>query len=220
MHTVHLPAEGEAGIDGVNYAATGIFFDPNVYDSWVTKEQEETINEFFDSLKFDSNDDPVVDEVKYADLINAIDFSNRWTYRGSVTTPPCATYVHWNVMSTIYPIKERHLKLFKKQLDRAPEYYKPTLSEIGNYREVQKIDEHDVVYIMGDTEMKKWNKVQREAAATNDPYAAQKKGMKGRDMDLSEDDADRFTVELPKSAMLQAIAPLVALLTVAASTMV
>ena len=92
-----------------------------------------------------------------------VDFSNRLTYRGSVTTPPCATYVHWNVFSTIYPIKERHLKLFKKQLDRAPEYYKPTLSEIGNWREIQKYDEHDVVYIMGDDAMKKWKEAKSKA---------------------------------------------------------
>jgi len=60
-----------------------------------------------------------VDVINYGALMNMADFSNRWTYRGSVTTPPCAEIVHWNVLSTVFPISEKHLKLFKGQLDKA-----------------------------------------------------------------------------------------------------
>jgi len=42
-----------------------------------------------------------------------LDMQNRWTYRGSVTTPPCAVAVYWNVLRTVYPIKAKHLALFK-----------------------------------------------------------------------------------------------------------
>ena len=77
-----------------------------------------------------------------------VNFNERWIYKGSVTTPPCATYVYWNVLSTVYPIQQRHLDLFKKQLAKATEG-EETLAEIGNYREVQKIDEQGVVYVAG-----------------------------------------------------------------------
>ena len=41
---------------------------------------------------------PVVDLVTYGDLMNMVDKKNRWVYQGSVTTPPCAQRVYWNVL--------------------------------------------------------------------------------------------------------------------------
>jgi hypothetical protein len=46
------------------------------------------------------------------------DTRDRWVYKGSVTSPPCATAVYWNVLRRVYPMKQRHLDLFKKQLHR------------------------------------------------------------------------------------------------------
>jgi carbonic anhydrase len=65
-----------------------------------------------------------------------VDLTNRWVYKGSVTTPPCATMVYWNVLSTIYPIKQVHIDLFKGQLKRAAD----DLDVIGNYRMTMPID--------------------------------------------------------------------------------
>jgi carbonic anhydrase len=73
-----------------------------------------------------------------------VDSNNRWMYKGSVTTPPCAGFVFWNVLSTIYPISEQHLQLFKKQLDRGEE---GRLDEYGNWRTIQSEDEHNVIYL-------------------------------------------------------------------------
>lgn len=73
-----------------------------------------------------------------------VDFNNRWAYKGSLTTPPCTSFVYWNVLSTVYPIKEEHLKLFKDQLA------KDTVSDLatrGNWRITQDIDNHNVMYI-------------------------------------------------------------------------
>ena len=56
---------------------------------------------------------PTVNLVTYGDLMSMVDFSNRWVYKGSVTTPPCAKKVYWNVLQTIYPIKKAHLDKFK-----------------------------------------------------------------------------------------------------------
>jgi len=50
--------------------------------------------------------------------MNIVDSGDRWTYRGSVTTPPCATLVYWNVIKKVYPISQKHLDLFKKQMKR------------------------------------------------------------------------------------------------------
>jgi len=54
-----------------------------------------------------------VARVPYGKLMMMVDYTNRWVYKGSVTTPPCAKYVFWNVLSTVYPISQKHLDLFK-----------------------------------------------------------------------------------------------------------
>lgn len=98
--------------------------------------------------------------VAYGDLVNIVDFNNRWVYQGSVTTPPCAQKVFWNEISTIYPIKQSTLDNFKKQLDR--EYasdagttnaslYPDGQSAVGNYRVIQKEDKHNVMYVSNPT---------------------------------------------------------------------
>jgi hypothetical protein len=65
------------------------------------------------------------------------DMDNRWVYKGSVTTPPCDTFVYWNVVRRVYPLKQRHLDLFYNQLERG------NLQKTGNYRETQALDDHD-----------------------------------------------------------------------------
>merc|ERR1719163_748220 len=66
-----------------------------------------------------------------------VDFRNRWVYKGSVTTPPCARFVYWNVISTIYPIKEKHLLAFQAKLGTGT----------GNWRKINDINGHDVIYV-------------------------------------------------------------------------
>lgn len=72
-----------------------------------------------------------------------LDMNNRWIYQGSKTSPPCETLVYWNVLSTVYPIKQEHLTLFKNdQLSRANNAaadlpgFTADLTTVGNYREV------------------------------------------------------------------------------------
>ena len=111
MHTVHLPQE--VNEQEINYAAVGVIFDVKDYTAKLTKEQYAVIDNFFDSLKWGDLDQPEVDLVPYGKLMMMVDTSFRWVYKGSVTTPPCARYVYWNVLRTIYPIKKKHLDLFK-----------------------------------------------------------------------------------------------------------
>ena len=90
------------------------------------------IDSFFESLKWtETESDPEVAEVPYGDLLMLVDTDNRWVYKGSVTTPPCDTLVYWNVLRTVYPIKQQHLQLFHDQLERG--HLK------SNFRNVQPI---------------------------------------------------------------------------------
>ena len=60
----------------------------------------------FDSMKWEVLDsNPVVDEIHIGDFLQMVDASQRWTYRGSLTTPPCSTAIQWNVVKKVYPIK-------------------------------------------------------------------------------------------------------------------
>ena len=94
------------------------------------------IDTFFDTLEFDdlTVDGPTVSLATFGDLMSIMDGNNRWIYRGSMTTPPCATGVYWNVLSTVYPIKAKHLALFDAQLNRGD---LGELDATGNWREAQ-----------------------------------------------------------------------------------
>ena len=63
----------------------------------------------------------------------AIDMNNRWVYKGSLTTPPCDSFVYWNVAKQILPIKQRHLDMFKN-------YLKNNGHPETNYRVTQTIN--------------------------------------------------------------------------------
>ena len=45
--------------------------------------------------------------------MNALNFEDRWTYKGSLPDPPCDQFVYWNVLNTIYPIEIERFDLFK-----------------------------------------------------------------------------------------------------------
>lgn len=80
-----------------------------------------------------------------------VDTNNRWIYEGSVTTPPCATSVYWNELRTIYPVSQKHVDQFKAQLATADSKVysgEKTLDKVGNRRETQKIDGHNIVVYM------------------------------------------------------------------------
>ena len=64
------------------------------------------------------------------------DTANRWVYKGSVTTPPCATLVYWNVVRKVYPLKQKYLDQFNAQMTRG--------GIKTNFREVVPIDDHDL----------------------------------------------------------------------------
>ena len=97
------------------------------------KKQEWYIDQFFNSLELNRDDDPVVEQVKLGELMSVVDAKNRWVYQGSFTSPPCTTGVYWNIVRSVLPLKTKHLEYFKKQLDRAGS----NMRVIGSYRDTQ-----------------------------------------------------------------------------------
>lgn len=108
MHTVHVPDGLGTTADGGNgfiASAMGLVFSVDKFTADLTFAEQQVIDIFFDSMKWDkTGESPTVDLVAYGSLMEMADFNNRWVYKGSVTTPPCAVNVYWNVLSTIYPI--------------------------------------------------------------------------------------------------------------------
>jgi hypothetical protein len=136
MHTVHLAYSEK---NSVFAAAMGVFFSVEGYNQQVTADQVTLIDKFFDSLEWGTTDkNPKVAEIPYGQLMHSLNMRERWTYKGSVTTPPCKTAVYWNVLRTVYPIKQKHLDQFKAQLARNTEQKPKTLAETGNWRVIQK----------------------------------------------------------------------------------
>lgn len=117
MHTVHYPANGATYDKGFIASAMGLMFSVDNYTAELSFAEQQIVDNFFDSLKLTDTGSPEVDMVTYGSLMEMADFDNRWVYKGSVTTPPCATNVYWNVLSTVYPVKQEHVDLFKAKLD-------------------------------------------------------------------------------------------------------
>ena len=110
MHTVHFPKEAQSGIVA---SAVGVIFDTTRYDRSVSVETVEIIDNFFESLRLEQTNDPLVQEIPFGELMSRIDLKNRWVYKGSLTTPPCTKLIFWNVVAQVYPIKQKHLDLFR-----------------------------------------------------------------------------------------------------------
>lgn len=150
MHTVHFP---KAAKNGIIAAAMGIFFSVDLYDPKVTDAERAVIDEFFASLNWDADTkDTTSPKVTYGNLMMMVNMKTRWSYLGSVTTPPCATTVYWNVVRQIYPIKQAHFDLFKKQMvkgtDAAPGPSAFAADNVSNYRLIQERGNREIYHIV------------------------------------------------------------------------
>ena len=110
LQTLHT---AEDTVGGFGHAAVGILFSVNEYTAKLTHSEQKIIDTFFDSVDLTKTNDPVQSLITFGDLMNMVDTENRYVYKGSLTAPPCDQYVYWNVLSTVYPISQRHVDLFK-----------------------------------------------------------------------------------------------------------
>ena len=140
MNTIHLPDPAKQKEDPESTSAViGILFSVENSNVVLTNSQIQIIDEFFDSLYLNQKSDPLLNSALYGELMNLVDLKNRWVYKGSLTAPPCTVGVYYNILSNVYPIKEKHLNQFKAQLERNKDYVAPsTLAVVGNYRELQE----------------------------------------------------------------------------------
>jgi len=59
-------------------------------DLWDTADPKlkENIETFFDTLQFDI-EQSLIGRIPFLELMEALDYNNRWVYKGSTTFPPC-----------------------------------------------------------------------------------------------------------------------------------
>lgn len=92
-------------------------YNVNIVDNDLTR----AIDEFFMALKWDQDtQDPIVDEIPFDKLMSQVNMKDRWIYRGSKTSPPCDTFVYWNIPRDVLPLKPEYLRRFKEQLKKTP----------------------------------------------------------------------------------------------------
>lgn len=165
MHIVHFPETSPSSNPEIVASALGVFFDTNKHNADLSEEQVKIIDTFFDQLSFAAND-PIPDEISFGQLMSVIDSENRWVYDGSLTTPPCSTIVHWNVVTKVYPISPEYVELFRRR--NRGRGSGSMLGPNGNYRVTQKIDKHDLKLV---------SRVQKQESKVVESYDDEQPGL-------------------------------------------
>lgn len=139
----------------IKYAGYSVLFSVEDYHKeHVTELQKEVLDTFFTTLSWgdmsssSSKKDYSVDLINFGSVMSALDSTKRWVYKGSKTTPPCDSFVYWNVLSTVYPISADALKDFQDKILVKGEKKKLWKSYEGNFRTpVAVTDDHNINYV-------------------------------------------------------------------------
>ena len=87
MHTVHTAQEV---LGNIHYDVMGVLFSVNDYNVNLRKSDIDTIDAFFDSMEWNKIDaSHEVSLINYSNFVKILDLTQRWIYKGSLTTPPC-----------------------------------------------------------------------------------------------------------------------------------
>lgn len=92
------------------YSAISLLFSVEDHDD-VDYDTQHMFEEFFHDMELEKHN-PTVEKIHFGYMMDHLDWSQRWIYKGSKTIPPCNKYVYWNVIDAIYPIEETTLRLF------------------------------------------------------------------------------------------------------------
>lgn len=132
MHIVHLFPDGSLG------GVLGFFFDREAggdYD-----------NDFLSSFDFGNSDldyDTQVSNVRLQDFIDEVqDSSAFWSYKGSLTTPPCTEGVYWTVFEDVQPISEEQLEGFTRHFADNYDFAQGK----GNNREIMPLNDRTLYF--------------------------------------------------------------------------
>jgi carbonic anhydrase len=126
MHIVHkYKKTGELG------AVLGFFFD--------RKAGGNIANPLIESIKFSQTVEGstiTVDNVALSDFLASADFSEYWSYPGSLTVPPCVEGIKWTVIKKPLPISDAQLSAFTKFFAAN----KTFANGLGNNRKIQPLN--------------------------------------------------------------------------------
>jgi len=126
MHIVHkYKKTGDLG------AVLGFFFD--------RKAGGNETNKLIDSLDFAQTVEGstiTVDNVALSDFLATADFSEYWSYPGSLTVPPCVEGIKWTVIKKPLPISDAQLANFTKFFAGN----KAFANGLGNNRKIQPLN--------------------------------------------------------------------------------
>lgn len=126
-------------VGSAEYSTLGVLFSVDTPTAvFCTEKCIKSIDDFFDSLKLDNTGTHTAPMVNFGDTFMYFDTNNRWAYKGSNSIPPCHDKWYKTISMTVYPIKQRHLDLYKKsQVARGvPD---------GNYRAIQATTDKHMV---------------------------------------------------------------------------
>jgi len=90
MHIVHTNDDGEL-------AVIGILFEESTEE-----------NDFLAAFQ----ETPDIAQGRFKDLIGDLDLTRYWTFKGSLTTPPCTEGLRWTVLKQVQPISKAQLEWF------------------------------------------------------------------------------------------------------------
>jgi len=129
LHIVHtlLPDHFDEGVKR-NAAVVGIFFEVN----------DDKPNAFIDSLKLDSIGSEI--EIDPAAVLGQVREPEFYSYKGSLTTPPCSELVNWFVLAKPLTLTTEQLNLFSGRWEKNTKF----ASGNGNNRETQNLNGREV----------------------------------------------------------------------------
>jgi len=116
----------------IKYAAIAVFFSVEEFDKTINEASNKTMQDFFRQLKFEDHEDKIAPSLLFGDVMNSLEYEDRWTYKGSISEPPCEKYVYWNIIRTIYPIEIDRFALFSDFMYSKKKY-------TGSYKNNRKI---------------------------------------------------------------------------------
>ena len=85
-------------------------------------------------------------KVPLRDFLSRIDMSEYWSYKGSLTTPPCTEGLKWSVIKQVQPISKAQLQKFTQYLADKSDF----AGGNGNNRVVQPLNDRKL-YIAAET---------------------------------------------------------------------